>query len=80
MDWLGASAVGRTQPESLNLDSLRDISQRMSDRAKPTRIKHLKAMISGPELGAGLRPDSEGVLRYTRLFRVSLGKFQDERD
>lgn len=34
----------------------------------PERLKNSAKMISGPELGAGLRSDLNGVLRFNNLF------------
>jgi len=83
MDWISSSALGKSNPGSVSLDAVRDIAARITESSKPTRLRDLKQMISAPELGAGLRPDSNGVLRYTRLFRLTEQSKQwikDERD
>lgn len=39
---------------------------------KPSRLKDAKLILSGPELGAGLRPDPDtGVLRFARLSHMA---------
>jgi len=52
----------------LNLQALKDKMLLFLRGSLPERLKDKAKMISGPELGSGLRPDSGGVLRFNNLF------------
>lgn len=67
LSWLEISKLG-SYDNILSLDSLKDKFKNWVSGFKPTRLTSIASIISGPELGTGLRPDEKGVLRFRKLF------------
>lgn len=66
--WAWYQSDSLTGKRDLVIQALKDKMLLFLRSSLPERLKNSAKMITGPELGAGLRPDKDGVLRFNNLF------------